>query len=822
MAGKRYFAAAGIRHREAGSDWPFIVIFGPSGQAVQVPYPKGYINDTQFTPLINERIPTNSATDGSNNFGAGFADGLAAYEMTYSHVALAWFKNHIATSFIDVASDGRNIGYAFQPYKQPASGNYKYHPNVPLLSNDGQHRPQINSNEDAGGNGNFDPFSNIDQQSRVMADGFWWTQPFLYNANGFRSQFGFYRMPGGGMFWSYKVNEAETYQYGLWQAKFPLLKFVSELSSVSPNIAEQGSGWIGDQGINEPNFIAAPTFNGHFGGSPGGVDNYVGCKIGGNQQMTNLSTNVHDMVFHKGHMWITTQYNLFCVSPGGTMQMIEDERATENHAGGINDKTTPANIDNYTARREGDAFGGPSSRSLVSYNGDLYMLNNKGKFFLVRPGGIREIADLTEMGTFAASGIFGGALGNNPISASAWAGSSFYRCKVVSFGGQLHAFLNFTSTFNVAKAENADSPGTGRGIVWATSTDGVEWFDRSSLLPGSGINPPSGGLTSWLGRISPYRFSGSPGKVFPSGSLLDGNNTLDYPDQAGMAGPSGFNQQGTLDFWASGVGALDTFDVNVGTSGVILDDAGTPYNLLRVPLNFDRRNRELYPTFVTYPADYGFINQASGRVAGVPLASGSGGIYAPSGVGASGWDYTGCRNYHVSAFVDEIDNTLKVCFTEDFADGGALIYELNTASGWRLINHVRDCRQLNGLVPIDLYDPEVVISSGTQAKPNPSHDPVARTVTIDYEVFDWPFWRNIDVEVQYSIDDGQTWEDIGTIKNISTGSFATDPSGVLGTQHSYVWKYTDTTRPRPLSQSVLYDNVQVRMRGKDTTFQNPV
>ncbi len=823
MAGKRYYASGGIRDRDQGEGWPFAVIFGPSGQAVQLPYPKGYDDDTQFASAQNVRIPTSPANDGSNIYNAGFPTKLAAYEMTFSHVQVEWFRNHLTNCFIDGATNNRNIGYAFQPYGQPASGFFQYHPNVPLLSTAGRGQPRINSFEDENGASNFDSTQRVDLLQFVMQDGFNWMQPFYYNPAGFQEMFGFKKIAGGGLFWAFKTKDAEAYSYGLWNARFPHHKFVSSVSSVSQYGAELGSGWKGEGGnLDSPDILLDSRFQAGFGGAPGNVDQYCGIKNGGKENMPDLSTNIHDILYHKGHVWAATQYNLMCVSPGGKMQIINDERASDVHSNGIATRTTPTQMSNYATRREVDSFGGPASRSLASHDGDIFMLNNLGNIFLVRPGGIREVADLTSIETLSSSGIFGGSLSENPILGSPWGGSSAYRCKLISFNGELHAFLNFKSNFNVAKDDNAGNPGFGRGVFWATSTDGVTWADQSSSLPASGIIKPSGLLVDWTSQIAPYRFSATPELSFPSGILPDGNNTLDYPSTSGMAGPSGFSQEGVLDTWASGVNAINSFDQNVGTSGVILDDEGTAFDQLRVPLSYTRRVRSLYPTTVVNPGGYGFINAASGREAGIPLASGSGGVYSPSGVGSSGLDYTGCRNYHISAFVDEVDNTMKVMFSEDYSDGGTMVFELNTASNWRLINHVRDSKQLNGLVPIDLYDPEVIICSGTQARPNPSHDPVNKTVTIDYETFDWPFWRNINVEVQYSIDDGTEWKSVGTINNIDTSNKSADPSGIVGAQHSFVWNYADQTSDNPLSPNVFYAGVQIRMRGVDPTFTNPI
>lgn len=822
MTGKRYYAAGGIRDRGEGLAFPFVVIFGPSGQAVQLPYPKGYVDDTHFFPAAkNNRIPHASTTDGSNVFGAGVPENIAAYDMTFSQVQIEWYRNHLVSTYLDDAYVGNQLGIAFQPYGQPLNGFFPYHSGASPLTASGRGQPRINAMENATGGSTFNESNGVDLFQRVAMDGFHWIQPYYRSTTGFGEMYGYKKIPGG-MFWTYQEGQGKAYSYGLWEAKFPHFKFVSEIASISPFFALNGSGWKGESGSpGNPNINNDEVFSTH-GGNPGNTDQYCGIKSGGTN-MSNLSKNTNDIICHKGHVWIATQYSLMCVSPGGKMHVVNDERGDDSYSGDIPGRSTPANMAGYSYRAENDAFGGPASRSLAELNGELYMLTNKGSLFLVRPGGIREIADLTEVGTFASSGVLGGSLADNPLSDGSWAGSSSaHRCKLITFNGQLHAFLNFRSSFQLAKAENADDPTQGRGVFWATSHDGVSWSDRSPNLPGSGIVKPSGTLGEWLVDIAPYRFSGTPGSVFPSGVLPNGENTIDYPNTAGMAGPSGFSQEGILHTWASGVGYINSFNNNVGTSGVLLDNDGISFDQLRVPLAFTRRTRSLYPTSVINPASYGFINVASGRIAAVPLASGSGGVYSPSGVGVSGYDYTGCRNYHVSAFIDEVDHTLKVSFSEDYNDGGTLVFELNQTSGWRHINHIRDSKQLNGLIPIDMYDPEVIIPSGSQRLPNPRHDPVNKTMTVDYEVFDWPFWRTVNIETQYSINDGVTWNDIGTIKNISTGTQTTDPSGIVGTQNTFVWDYSDHLQPSPLSRSAFYPSVQIRMRGRDANFINPV
>jgi hypothetical protein len=153
-----------------------------------------------------------------------------------------------------------------------------------------------------------------------------------------------------------------------------------------------------------------------------------------------------------------------------------------------------------------------------------------------------------------------------------------------------------------------------------------------------------------------------------------------------------------------------------------------------------------------------------------------------------------------------------VTFSDDYEDGGALYYEINKASGWSLKNNVTECKQLNGFVPIDLYDPEIIIPSGDIFRPNPRIDEANEQIIIDYKIYDWPFFGNVDVLAEYSLD-GQAWNAITTQKNISTGNIATDPSGIVGVDNQLVWNYTQGQNK--LSKNVYYPNIQIRMRAVD-------
>ena len=126
-------------------------------------------------------------------------------------------------------------------------------------------------------------------------------------------------------------------------------------------------------------------------------------------------------------------------------------------------------------------------------------------------------------------------------------------------------------------------------------------------------------------------------------------------------------------------------------------------------------------------------------------------------------------------------------------------------------NHITESKQLNGLVPIDLYDPEVVIPSGNLLNPNPFIDEVNKTITLKYSVYDWGSWDSVDVVSEYSTND-RDWNYIGTSQSKSTGTKLGDPSGIIGVEHTLVWQYTEGFHP--LSKNVFYPNLKIRLRAE--------
>jgi hypothetical protein len=235
-------------------------------------------------------------------------------------------------------------------------------------------------------------------------------------------------------------------------------------------------------------------------------------------------------------------------------------------------------------------------------------------------------------------------------------------------------------------------------------------------------------------------------------------------------------------------------------SGTMLDTPGTAFGSLKCPLNRGAISGFLFPTWVQKPGSfstYGVPNQ-----------------FRPKGVGASGYDYTGCHNWHISGHVDEEDSKLKLLFTEDFHGkgtwGASLLYELNKSSGWTRRNYLAKSNQLNGFIPIDLYDPEVLIPSGDLYNPNPRVDEINKTVKVNYKVYDWPYWSKVTTRLEYSTDNGYTWNYAGGQRAVSPGTKQTDPSGTIGGAGSITWNYGNQ-----LSHATEYPNIQLRIRAQE-------
>lgn len=753
LAGIGRFAAMGgtnTQDPEIARQFPRLIIRGPSGNCVSVPMMSG----------------------------GGGSDQPRSYEevhqvnQTFAHTALAWGRNEIVmpTKVTDGLTLGGEFLHAWQPVPQPSGEGRKVNDAI------------------------FDIELNQGMRRYNMFDGFNW-KIANWSANSRNDNWGVKSMPGREIFWTGFVEAFKVPRnYGAYVGQDAFRTSIAGQFGWKPL-----GGAVGNANLEV-------NYSPHYQTAPGG-ELLLGGIFHRGTDVENEETGVIDMAFFKDSIYVVTQFGGVFWKFGSkgnflwTEKMLEDTR--------VGDPSESS----YTAGRLTDNLtGGSKGRSLVAHNDELFMLSNDGKVHIVRPDTVRQVADLTTLGTHSSSGIIGGVMSR---LGGGYTGTTFRRCFITSYNGQLHAFLNFTSTFNVAKGTRGT--GTGRGVFWGTSFDGVNWTDQSVNLATSGIHSPSGGgvtagvgktqVTNWLTFTRPYRFSGFTGKsvipipnasgAYPEGYGAQGIGAPNIPSGIKPAQPSGFIQR----------------DLPLWTSGNLLTTNNKPFNQMTVPLEFGPISGYLYPTDVIYPADFSFQHPVSGGI----LPKDQGGVFQPSGIGASGFDYTGCENYHISGYVDEQKNILEMSFTNDFAqDGGTLFFELNKASGWIQRNHLIHSKQTNGYIPIMLYDPEITIPSGNLNNPNPTIDEANKTVTLEYRLYDWPFWDTIDVVSEYSLDYGQNWLTIGRQKNLSTGSLNTDPSGVKGVKQTLVWNYTDSQNS--LSKNEFFPHVQIRLTAIDPDF----
>jgi hypothetical protein len=757
----RYAAAAGIgrlgslgNDARAAREAPRLIIIGPSGNLVTVPLPSGVAGAKQDDP-----------------------DELQQFGNSMTHTALAWTRNEIVTAFRNTQSTSNtDYSYAWQPYGQDAG-------------------PRVNS-------ANYDPaVSETTLENAAAFDGFNW-KLFNWGVGGNRQLMSFKRMPGGRAFWTgpFLTSFMVPKNYGAYEGDDPVFEVLGSESGWSPR-----SGALGRPGLPDANFSA--QYDGDQA-DVGGVRSRV-VNIGAIEQQVN------DVSFFRGSIYTVYQHGMIAQKFGGKGNLHFNERLCRDDA--VDFPTESNYTDN--SRLTLDSTGGSKGRSLAEHGNELFMLSNDGKVHVVLPDTVIQVADLSTLGTPWSSGITGGSMNRTPLSGDGpYPGSNVSRCFITSFNRQLHAFLNFNSSFKVAKGVGGT---TGKGVFWATSHDGRNWADRSENLPASGIHSPSGGgvtaglggsqVTNWLTRIAPYKFSGFTGDGVtphfgPSGTSSSNVPRGDFPLAYGGVG-LGASDAASGAFAAQPSG-FRQIDVPLWTSGNLLDPLDTPFDQLKVPMEFGTVSGALFPTEIAYPLDFSFQ---------VPSGD-PGQFFLPSGVGPSGFDYTGCDNYHVSGFVDDQKEVLQIYFSRDFEEGTNLFFELNRASGWNRRNYAPTVKQLNGYVPIMLYDPEIIIPSGGVLDPNPAIDEVSKTATLKYRLYDWPFYDNVDVISEYSLNYGVGWSRIARQKNLSTGSPDTDPSGVIGSEHTLTWNWSNIENLHPLSKNTWYPHVQIRLRAVDPDF----
>lgn len=677
-------------------------------------------------------------------------------EMTLSHSNVAWKRNKLIFAWTKGTSTNSMRCFAWNPQPQEAA---KVNPA-----------------------GNVELWTSVKLEDRVIADGSNWE---MWNPDWrVKNFFVGYSIHDGVVYFRkvsslldeiytgiYKGNEPEKHDATNWQ---------------------YAGGFYGTHtNSNDGGFSRLPANGDSTPANQAGISMQDGVAV----YPTDIDKNICEVVKHNDTFYIIGQYFIMASTPGCKGNFIHQDV-------GVDTGVAFGDVDGYTSRATQGQIGS-YMRSATVHNDKVWMLQNNGKIYQIRPGGITLSADLTNLGTPWASGILGAYL--QQIGASDWAGSKgAYRPLLRSFNGQLHAFLNFRTTNGVANGKGTQG-NTGHGICWFTSHDGVNWQDRSTMLPGSGIQPAEGlDSGTWITNISPYIFSGLDNVSYPSGYGLSAPQAGGIPIK-----PSGFVQPGILPFWAS---------------GALLDTPGTPYNALSTPLQRGALSGYIFPTTVAYPASFDYQNSISGGL----LPQESGGVWLPYGVGSSGYDYTGVTNYHIGGVVDNDDPSdprLRLYFSRDFNGtlaGAApqvptLFFDLTKESGFIQKNEAWKCGQLNGYTPIELHDPEIIIPSGTIYNPNPRVDTVNKRVKVDFIATDWLYWDKINVRMEYSLNGGTSWATAttsGSKNSLSTATKQTDPSGMgisAAQKHTLYWLYD-----QDISKNEFFPRTILRIRGEVT------
>lgn len=697
-------------------------------------------------------------------------------EGVMNHSPLAWKRNQLFMGWSSTNGTGGSMRYySWSPKKQQG----------PKLNTTGA---QFDTNT---------TFNNI-----VIEDGQNWT---CWNITlGARDFIGVVPIHDA-IYWFRLLSDTGHF-WGLHKGNTPL----KSGSNWFPKMGNYGNpGEIGDEGWSR-----LPGSN--RAGGQINVQAGVDFRAPGLYSPTTVSHNICEVVLHRDTMYVATQTFVAGASLGNKGCFIH-------HDFGNDSLVAAGAITGYTQRNSSNVLKA-RARSLAIHDEKLWMLDNDGKIYEIRPGGVILRANIANLSTPWASGIVGGAI-DKVANTGDWPGASAYRPLLRSFNGQLHAFLNFNTSYKIARGKgNINSKLSGAGVAWFTSHDGINWYDRSHMLPSSGIQTPSGNaqpLSSWLNQISPYRHSAFTNTNYPSGygpkapqkNFLNQSAPL---TRGAPAQPSGFTQKGFLPFWAS---------------GSFVEDPGKIFNQLNIPLAYGALSGYLFPTIVAYPSGYAFLNPSGEAYGYLPQASG--GVWRPvhggpvSAWGPSGYDYTGCANYHIGGYVDlddPKDKRLRLSFSRNFVGTSTLslnrqqptlFYDLTESSGFIQRNHAWNAGTICGYTPINLYNPEIIVPSGDVYNRNPKVDTVNKRVSIKYKASDYQYWEPINVKLEYSINRGITWATCttsGSISNVSTGSQVVDPSGRAihsSQEHELFWLYD-----HDISKNTLFPHVLLRIRGE--------
>lgn len=776
--------------------WPYLVIQAPSGQLAILPPPSGAGAVAGLTGRLNTE--------------KGVSSKYYAYQGLLCHKPIAFKHNSIVhwwkRSLNEVESDP---GWRWHPYENVAHKN--------------------------GLGTAFD--TNFDYDNHVIFDGYHNTF-LLFGLSTVEIGCGGVAVQDG-VVWGHST-DLPLYEHGNWTGQQPF--------QVSAGHYFPGLRMFGNPGDQADEKFRIPDSN--IQGIGAGIQAGIDYRATETADPSDESHMICDMVEYQGTIYYCSQTAVWAQRIGMKGAFIYAAYFVNDQASVGGDSSL--GLAALTTRGSQAEFNDPQMRTFAKHQGSLYMLQNDGKVFTVDPHSITKIADLSTdiVNSPFGSGIKGGSLQETPlVGVGLFPSPRAFRPFMTSFNKQLHAFLTYEidqTTFGIQTGTSVASPSFGsvvQGVGWFTSHDGVNWSDRTKQFAStpcqSGIITPSGNtvlVSEWNAITSPFIHSALQNTNYPSGygngAPLTAGTELQpqgYRQATGQPTETTSRHQNDVDSGKAFMGG-DTDRLPIWTSGNVVDPPGTTFDALQLKLDYGSISGFLYPTIVNYPSGYNYINPNQLDGSTVPtnlLPAVSGGVWGPFQQGKKGWDYTGVTGKHVTGYVNmndpETNNyTLKLCFSDNPPSTDQLsekqvashFFELTRASGWKQVNYVHwGGAFCGGYQSVDLYDPEVIIASGTIADPNPWIDPYREMARIKFQLLDWGYWDNVYCRFEYTTDDGLNWKHAtissGSLGPLSTNTKQADPSGILGGNHEIWWDYK-----ADLGRHTWYPNVRVRMRAE--------
>ena len=775
--------------------WPHLVIQGPSGQLAILPPPSG--------------AGSVAGGNGVANTQKGCSASYYQYLNLICHKSIAFKHNHIIHWWKRVLNTAET---------DPA---WKWHP----YENDFW----LNSTGPA-----FD--TNFDYDKHVIFDGKH-NSLHMFGSNSIEVGCGGLPLQDGILWAKTDSITSAVYKHGNWTGQLPYVVQTSPTKHYFP-----GKRMYGNPGDTDSKFFLP---DGRTTGVGEGIQGGIDYRFASTSNPFDQTQGICDIIEHQGSIYYCSQQAVWANRLGMKGSFIysayfhnrQDEWGGDNTFG-------LANVD--VTRGSQAEFNDPQMRVFAKHKGALFMLQNDGKIFTVDPHAITKIADLRTLSDSPfGSGILGGSLQKTPLSsAGTFPQPRAFRPFMISFNNQLHAFLTYRMTNSVFQTRTgtpvakSSFSSSAEGIAWFTSHDGVNWHDRTHNLGNasqSGIITPSGNKVQsaiWNNSTAPFIHSAYQHVNYPSGygprsgvaqevNPITGNKAPIYrgTDKVSVLKPSGYRQatgepketssrhENDVDSGKAHMSG-DCDRLPIWSSGSMIDAPGTRFNQLKIKLDKGTVSGFLYPTIVNYPSGYDYINPNQLDGVTVPrnlLPKASGGVWGPYGQGAKGWDFTGVRGRHVAGYINESDektnnHELMLCFSDNPPNSttqspvASHFFALNKSSGWRQVNYVHwGGAFCGGYQPVDLYDPEVIIPSGSIDDPNPHIDIDRGWLRIKFRVLDWGFWDLVKMKFHYTTDDGINWHDgtiaSGLLSPLSTSTKQTDPSGLIGGSHEIWWNY---------------------------------